>query len=288
MTIGEVLAGLKATEARIHNLSCTSDFVTKGYFRDAEGNPPRPGLVEHDAVEARQISAGSWIVESSGKSWCKYSGKITSVRADGSARAEEIQREAAFDGIEGRHVRSRKLEGAPPNTVGLVSDGFVDEGPSPLEFTTHWLRRPVSATIEACGRTIADQETWEERPVVVVETAPLRNRHEYKTQFWVDPSRGFTVVRRRTFVRYADDRPWHPQLDCDSLDHKEVSPGIWLPQRIESKAFSVPAQEPEPLALVVETRGHFSDWRANEEIPDGTFRLRFPTGVPGFSIRYLR
>src|SRR5579863_8748729 len=72
LTIGDVVEGLKAAEARIHNLSCTSDFVSKGYFRDAAGNPPRPGLVEHDAVEARQISAGSWIVESSGKSWCKY------------------------------------------------------------------------------------------------------------------------------------------------------------------------------------------------------------------------
>ena len=68
-----------------------------------------------------------------------------------------------------------------------VSDGFVDEGPSPLEFTTHYLRLPVSSVLAERGTTVAGREVWEDRRVVVVETPPLKNRQEFKRQFWIDP-----------------------------------------------------------------------------------------------------
>ena len=66
-----------------------------------------------------------------------------------------------------------------------------------------------------------------------------------------------------------------------------MTPGVWLPQRIESKNFAVPAEEPESLRLVVDVKGHFSDWQVNGEQDESSYRLAFPVDLPRQRIRVV-
>jgi hypothetical protein len=287
LSIAELLAGLGEHEAMIGSMSCAVGCVEKQYFSDHAGVPLNKQRNEHDAGEVRRISIGNWTVASSGKSWCKRTGKTTFVRADGSDVAEAFESEAAFDGSLGRHMHARIGSDGFRRPTAIVSDGFVDEGPSPLEYTTHWLRLAVSRVIEQRNARIVSQETWDDRPVVVAETAPTRNGQEFKTQFWVDRARGFIVVRRLGLVRYGEDGRWHVNQDVGSLAHREISPGIWLPEKIEAKVFAVPASEPAELPLAEEVKGRFSEWQVNEPVPDAKFQLKFPPELRARVIRFF-
>jgi hypothetical protein len=282
ITLDALLVGIAAHEAALDNLSCAVGYVAKRYYADQTKRP-----FKHDAGEVRIMGIGNWIVASSGKSWCKRTGKTTYLLADGSELAETFESEATFDGNLGRHVHVRIGADGFRYPVGMISDGFVDEGPSPLEYTTHWLRWSVSRALSQRSPHLVDPQAWDGRRVVVAETAPVKNGQEYKTQFWIDPARGFIVVRRLGLVRYAAEKPWRVNEDVGSLAHREIAPGIWLPEKFESKVFTVPASEPAELQLAEEVKGRLSEWQVNQPVSDAQFKLEFPPELRSRGIRFF-
>ena len=285
ITVDQLLAGLVAHEDKLETISCAVGYVAKRYYADPDGKPLGRGRFEHEAIEIRTMAVANWTAAASGKSWSKRSGKTTFLRADESEMAEPFESEATFDGSLGRHVRSVTRADGIRRGTAMLSDGFVDEGPSPLEYTTHWQRLAVSHQLAGQRPSIVGTETWDNREVIVAETTPTKNGQEYKTQFWVDPTRDFIVVRRLRMVRYHDDGTWQVNEDVGSFAHHEIVPGIWLPEKFEAKVFAVPPVDTAELPFAEEVKGRFSEWHVNDPVPEGKFRLDFPPELRARGIR---
>ena len=143
--------------------------------------------------------------------------------------------------------------------------------------TVRYLGKPIAQILSQADAAIADSKTWEERPVIVVEAAVPKSpasTAEFKTRLWIDPSRGFAVVRRQSVARYAPGRPWHVHFDSASYGLVEASPGVWLPTRVEDKNFGVPPVEQNWLDLVVSDTIRYCDWKVNADIPASKFQIQ--------------
>ena len=111
------------------------------------------------------------------------------------------------------------------------------------------------------------QQTWDGRNVKVVETVPAVRDAEWKNEFWVDPERNFTVVRRRNLMRWRGQDEWTAIYEVDSTKHSQVAPGIWLPGQVRTQNHQLVAT------------GVNSEWTVNEPIPESRFHLEFPDGI---------
>jgi hypothetical protein len=146
-----------------------------------------------------------------------------------------------------------------------------------LMFRLHYVGTPIGQILAQGDARVAGSETWEGRPVFVVEAGLPTQRPgkvEYQQRLWIDPSRGFAAVRKQSVVRYSKEGPWHLHYDCASYDFHEIAPGVWLPSRVEDKNFGVdPPIERAKLDLVFHDVIRFRDWKVNSKIPDSKFQI---------------
>jgi hypothetical protein len=279
LTLSEVRDGFRKFEEGISTLSVASETEVDSHFRDANGNAPRKGLIGDDAKDLLNRIDSSWLCRSSGRIWQKHTARLTAIRADGSHVDYEENVQANFDGKHGRwnQVTHRPsgdrafLRGIDaPRTYGTFS---------PLDVTLRHVGKPISQILARPDAKIVDSATCEGRTVVVVETSVAPKPPgtvEYKTRLWIDPSRGFAVVRRQAWARYSPDRPWRLHYDIASYGTAEVVPGVWLPSHVEEKNFGVLPTEPTDLPLVTHSKIRYRDWKVNLVIPDSEFDLREP------------
>jgi hypothetical protein len=203
--------------------------------------------------------------------------QVTAVRADKTRLDHEEEIEAAFDGKRGRWIQITRRPGGDHVHIRQLESPQTYATCSPLDVTVRYLGTPITQILSQADVAIADSKTWEERPVIVVEAAIPKSRGrtaEFKTRLWIDPSRGFAVVRRQSVARYAPGRPWHVHFDSASSGLVEASPGVWLPSRVEDKNFGVPAVEQDWLDLVVSDTIHYRDWKVNANVPASKFQIQ--------------
>jgi hypothetical protein len=277
LTLEEIRAGVKQFEQRIANLSVTCDAVVVNHFRNAAGAAPPKGLIEDDAYNLEERIASRWIVDSSGRIWQKHLSQVTSVRADKTRLEHEEEIEAAFDGKRGRWIQITRRPGGDLVHIRQLDSPRTYAMFSPLDVTVRYLGKPITQILSQADAAIADSKTWEDRPVIVVEARVAKSpasTAEFKTRLWIDPSRGFAVVRRQSVARYAPGRPWHVHFDSASYGLVEALPGVWLPSRVEDKNFGVPPVEQNWLDLVVSDTIHYRDWKVNADIPASKFRIQ--------------
>ena len=288
LTIDDVVAGLRANEARLQNMSCAVSSSERNYYFDDEGNPPPKDTVENDAIETRRLSIGDWVADTAGRSWVKRTIKTTTFRVKDSALVEVRVNESSFDGVNGIQLSNRKLSDSTWRMYAQFGDGLsFHEGPAPLEFTTHWLRLPISSILAQGNGRVVGVETSDEWSLIVAEKVPVKHGAEYKTQFWIDPARGFAVVRRCAYARNDPNAKWFMQMEANSFNLKEVAPGIWLPSNVELKR-QVFLERINAVRNVTEEKGRFTDWRVNQHVPDSQFHVNSPDGTPVREIRRSR
>ncbi len=277
LTLQEVRAGVTQFVQRISNLSVTCDAEVVNHFRKAAGAAPPKGLIEDDAYNREERIASRWIVDSTGRIWQTHLSKVTAGRADKMRVEHEEEIEAAFDGKRGRWIQITRRPGGDLVHIRQLDSPQTYATCSPLDVTVRYLGTPITQILSRADAAIADSKTWEDRPVIVAEAAVPKNPAatvEYKTRLWIDPSRGFAVVRRQSVARYAPGRPWHVHLDSASYGLVEASPGVWLPTRVEDKNFGVPPIEQNWLDLVVRDTIRYCDWKVNADIAASKFQIR--------------
>jgi hypothetical protein len=277
LTLPEVRDGIRKFEQSISTLCVVSEAEVDNHFSDANGNAPRKGVIQDDATELLIRLDSSWLCQSSGRIWQKHTARLTAIRADGSHVDYDENVQANFDGKHGiwnqiTHRQSgdrashRGIDA--PRTYGTFS---------PLDATLRYQGKPISQILAQPDARIVDSATCEGRTVVVVEVSVAPKPPgavEYKTRLWIDPSRGFAVVRRQSWAHYSPDRPWRLHFDIVGYGTAEVSPGAWLPSHVEEKFFGIMPVELKELPLVMHGKIRYRDWKVNLAIPDSGFDLR--------------
>jgi len=113
--------------------------------------------------------------------------------------------------------------------------------------------------------------------LILVETKVnvRENGYRSKCRYWIDPARGFTIVRRQTFEPLPDGIGWglHHQMDC--REFAEVVPSVWLPMVVEESLNLVKASPPYTSSR---ESIRVSEWRVNEDLAADTFQ---PDWDPG-------
>ena len=276
-TLAEIRDGFTKFERRIANLSVNSTAKVDSHYRSASGGPIPKGLIQDDAYDLRQNCISTWIVDVSGRIWQKHSALVTAIRANKSEVKHELEIESAFDGKRGRWIETEHLAEGDRVQIRENNRPFTYAIASPLDFSVHYVGTPIRQILAQGDARVAGAETWEGRPVLVVEAGlptQLRGKDEYQQRLWIDPSRGFAAVRKQSFVRSTKDGPWHLHYDCASYDLREIAPGVWLPLHVENKTFVVgPPLERVPLNLLMHDVIRFRDWKVNSNIPDSKFRI---------------
>lgn len=259
--IAAIIDGLERTEAAIKNLSVTTEYVKTQRF----------GLPVDEPVRMRLTTKA--VVEPGGRAWNETRGQQVNVEPDGkTVRLYDEAVKGAFYDNTARRLRGNEL---------TLSDHLTWHGMDPLLFTTHYFSHPVSALMRNKGAHLVEESTWDGRTVVVVDTTPTKVFRKYR--FWIDPERNI-VVRRAALVQFERDQPYQEYTRIEGYQHREVTPGVWLPMRIKYESVEVTAdQTPEVLSWRFE--GTNRDWSVNRTLVDADFAI--PT-LPSYKVRDRR
>ena len=120
------------------------------------------------------------------------------------------------------------------------------------------------------------------RAVGWVETIPFDGKDRRKSRFFLDPKRGFTVVRRAISIQYPPHERWMEYTRIEGFDYEQIAPDVWLPGRVVHESFDPTvqqAQDGSDPALSWRWKVRLENWRVNEEYPPETFELKFAPGV---------
>ena len=265
LTTEKILAGLSRAEARIRNLAVTTKYVQLQKFDLPVEEPVRVEFVT------------KFVVDNTGRSWQECFGE----RVDSRPNRVEVLKGHWLGSFDGKVAKSLSA-----SEDGKFDSGRMDNYPSyrgvfPLEFTTHYFQKPVSAILKKSGAVLVGEAEWEGRPVTLVETPPVNRTGDItargKYQFLIDPTRDWIVVRRSTWIQYGADQEWQEYTHVESSEHKEIRPGIWLPMRVKYESLNVTKSgNPE---LLWSFDGRNEDWKVNQNLPESQFNITFPPGV---------
>jgi hypothetical protein len=95
-------------------------------------------------------------------------------------------------------------------------------------------------------------------------------------RFWVDPARGYAIVRRR--FAWEPGKPWH--FEFHNRDYREVKPGLWLPEAQTEDRYASIAFDRRQLWGQIISRSQFRllDVQFNN-VPEALFDIRLPPGT---------
>ncbi|MFO1063821.1 MAG: hypothetical protein U0892_08165 [Pirellulales bacterium] len=261
--IEAIAIGLDASATAIKNMSVTTDYKKRHVY----------GLPFDAPIELTLVT--KTIIDSEGRLRVETTGQQINIEPDGkSARAYNGRWETVFQNGEARSLTW--YESNPPTAS-------IDNTPSlhgihPREFTTHFQSKPVSEIIRTSSAEIAERVMWDDRPVTIVQTTPIQNAKDARRyRFWIDQERN-VLVRRAIAIRFAEGQPWQEYARIENHDYQQVSPAIWLPNKVKYESLEV-TPELTPAKLSWSYEGTNRDWKVNNELPADTFELAFPEGT---------
>lgn len=257
-----LIAGLEKTEKVIQNLSVTTKYIKRQLFLLP---------VEEPIQMEMELKA---IVTQDGRGWNDCVGEQVNIEPNGKdVRIYKGRWQGAFDGKVARRMQAYGENG--DFSFGSISTTLTWHGINPLEFTTHYFRKPVSHLLKDKNATVVKQVVWDGRRVTIVDTTPTKAKRKYR--FWIDPERQI-VVRRAALIQFAADQEFQEYTRIESRKHQEIKPGIWLPTVVKYESVEV-TKERTPEKLSWSYAGTCRDWKVNQTLADGTFVLEFPEGV---------
>jgi hypothetical protein len=262
-SVADAIASLERTEAAIRDLAVVTEYVKLQKYPLKVDRPVHMGL------------RTEFIVTRDGKGWYDCVGEQVNSGPD-FVKTYPGHWRCAYDG-----ETARTLTG---DVHGSYHSASIDRFPAwhgvnPLEYTTHYNREPVSQTLKERPAVFVCRDTWEGRPVVILETPATINGGAYKSRFWIDPERRIVVRRALMLQREPGKSPWYEYSRIESRDHREIAPGIWLPMRFKYESVT-PLKDGKPEELAWSYEGTNSAWKVNQDPPTSTFRLEFPPDVP--------
>ena len=221
-------------------------------------------------------------VDFSGKLHAEMNGSMYGVGKDGQPNIYPWYAISTFNGTE-----ERVLDGKDKTSLrrGMITSERSDTlwTLDPREMTTWYSDRPVSQFIAEKKGCVIGTEKQDEHEVLIVETEVFVDprKSKWKNSFWIDPNRGFVVVRRSSFYQFPDVDHWVENSRITGYDYHEIEPGIWLPSKAVDEAYAGTrdeAQEDKPHLMwkfVIQN----SNWVVNPKVDESIYTLQFPKGV---------
>ena len=256
-----ILAGLKANEANIKNLMVTTTFDKLVTFGLPEGK------------EARLKFKTQALVTTDGKMAYSTEGDLTFNFGDGKILVGKAT--GVHDGDVFKEI-GFSANGTPRSAS--INEHATWYGVNPLEFTIWYFQKPISQTFADRELIVVEESQWDDRDVLVVETSPFTNVQKWKTRFWIDLDRNYTVVRRAALVQYEPDQPWQEYTRIEGREHREIEPGVWLPMQVKYESVNT-SKDLKPPMVAWRHEGTNENWKVNQELPTNRFKLEFPSGV---------
>ncbi len=278
-SVDEIVLRLKAQEEAIETLQATYLCLSKHtILRPGAKHDPRFPIADNLASLIRR-SKVTWEATRDGRGRIEAVQQATNVRDDGTSFESRETIVSAFNGATGRMLTTdRQRKGTDMPAIGQATQRFERTHSSPFDMTTHDLGSPVSKLLEEGRATVVAMERWEDRPVVVLEVAPVtvRNDYIYRQRFWIDVERG-AAVRRQSFVQRGEGMTWGLHYQVDAKQFSEVSPGIWLPSAVDIWNYYVSTAGQNFLSGKEDYA--IMDWKINEAIDPSRFELEYPEGT---------
>jgi hypothetical protein len=220
----------------------------------------------------------------------KFSAEITGrlrYESSGDVKDQGIAKyEMVLGSFNGSEARSMRNLGAAQYAAAVVSRerSSVRFRVDPCEFVTSYFHEPISADLKSRNVTIVGRENWDGRPTVVVEVEydpPPNSTDNRKSRFWIDPSRGFAVVRWAALTRISPPNDeWCEYYHVDGFDYKEVQSGVWLPMRVVMETLK--AKNKDPALRKKPIFGYkiqMKEWELNPSFDDAEFTIAFAKGI---------
>jgi len=270
VTVEQVFQGLRKAEQSIRTAAVTIEFDKEMYFERPEGRP------------LKRYFIGQWMINSNGLA--RYDGLGAKTMTHPETDQDSIVHMkwiGVYDGQVAKMFESRR--------DGSFCSGRIDirlayDGIRPENFTTTFFDSLVSDLISKKGAIIAGHAELDGRSLVVVETTPVKKKHEWKNQFWVDPERNFTIYKRAALVRFNGEDVWKEYTRTFSTDQEEVAEDIWLPTHFRYESLDVsPGESTSEISWWYE--GHASHWVINEKLSQSLFAYEFPPGTQVHDLR---
>jgi hypothetical protein len=196
--VEEIIARLESREEAIETLHATMLCIERFNFVKPGTQPPQAQLIEDDAVALVRKAQVKWEITHDGRGRMEADIQRRNLQLDGTAIEREETIVSTFDGTAGRWLEIKGRLDAPTGRADArTTHRFQCTHDSPFELATEHNRVPLSQLLRDRQATLVENQTWEERPVVVLELPPFTVRDDYilKQRFWIDPDRG-TAVRR--------------------------------------------------------------------------------------------
>jgi len=264
-TIDDVVGRILRTEAALDNLA-----VTTRYVKDQESALP-------GGEPIRLKMKTRFVVDRQGRSWYECEGEQANFGPNGETTTYKGRWSTAFDG---KAATSMTFGSDGKAQFAGIDDYPSWHGVNPLEFTTDYFQKPITKELRERKGRVLERTMWKSRPVVLVETEVYTadDGSGWKTRYWIDMERG-VVVRRAALVKRDEAIGFREYTYIESDGHKEIEPGIWLPETViyESRSLS---RDGGPAKTSWRFEGLNSNWRVNQDIPVDRFRLKFPEDVP--------
>ena len=229
----------------------------------------------------RLIIKETWQVELSGRGWTLGQGDKLRVNQNGARQKSTVKQEAFFDGDSGIQLttefrRPSGRQGLSANEITQLR-GFTI---SPLDFTIAHQGEFVSQTLTNRNTIVVGEKEHYGRVMKIFETEVVENSLFYKSQYWVDPERGYAIARRVNLVSRSAEGPWFPSYEVDTFDHVEVAPRIWMPTRFETKLHgSIPEEKSSTPTVIMVMKGNCDNWSIDQPIQEDRLTLKVPRSV---------
>ena len=251
--IEDLIRGLEDAEKSIANFSVTSHIEAL--------SRPREGAV---GAERTDSLVATYTVDSADRS--RYRVSSATPAPDG-GREETIE---TFDGEEFRAVMT--ADQASRGKLSATADDRTWQV-NPWDYTTKFHGLSVREMIRTQGVESYSEDRWENRLVLKVVCKPAKPAGTMKNEFWIDPSRGFAVVRKRSYLLWKEK--WTIYSDIQGSDYDEAAPSIWVPRKFLYESFRPVA---DGVALRFRNAIRNENWEVNEPaIPPDTFKVEFPS-----------
>ncbi|WP_146518098.1 hypothetical protein [Stieleria varia] len=279
LTIAQVLKGLQKTEEAVQSVS-----VTMQAKRISENSLAMIQAMRMRDQSTRSSFTEQWQQDRDGRGWNRAKGQTVETRVDGTVNSTQFDVHATFDGRQGAMLRQETREDGTVSRRGSVQAGLMRTGVPPLDLLTHHQGFDVSELLTD-GAVVVGNESWDGHRVIVVESNPVENNGEYKSQYWIDPQRDYVVVRRRNLTRRLPEDPWQAIYSVDCFGHQEIADGVWAPKIAWTRMFGLTPDGIGQAPIIMKCDVVCADWELNVEIPEEQLTLEFP---PGLRVNGLR
>lgn len=204
---------------------------------------------------------------------CRYEG-FGDIR-DGSDKQSYQERTlATFDG-----KRMKAMTGDKSRYL----QGKVSERPEmpwpmdPREYLYRFAGKQIGKLIAQEGSQITGWVNWDGRKVIAAETKSYPGPEgidKTKISFYIDPDRGFAVVRRSFAVYRPKPNDWFDYNVIEGYDYSEATPGVWVPALVKWNSYGASSIELTPT-MIGRREVRSSNWVINAKLPDSYFDLEF-------------